>query len=286
MEEQEYWESEPMEMAERWEYNLSLFLDCLDDSNPKVRANAITNLWEYAEREIMERFLEMAVSDPSPAVRCKAISGLGRYVYEGEIMDFEVPDPYIDDWMTQEDYKRVYDFLVAIGADSQRSFDEKRFAVEALSFVHNDTVYDLIAGLYAMPEKQAKISALFAMGRNGAERWLDILGNEIWSRDIEIQVEAIDAAGEMNAEPLSKDLCRLTYSHDKKVVMSAIWALGQTGTSCVFERLDELTLDADPDVSELADAALEEWMLFNHFAAESEEEEEDWGLMGDDDLLF
>jgi HEAT repeat protein len=225
----------------------------------------------------MERLIDLAQHDPEPGVRCKAISGLGRYVYEGDITDFEWQDPYIDDWLSKADFERVCDLLKRIYHDAQHPLDERRYAVEALSFLAGDEIERMIGELYACPDKPARVSALFAMGRNGSERWLDILGQEIDNPDKDVQIEAIDAAGEMNAEPLGKDLWRLTYAEDKDVMLSAIWALGQTGWEGAFERLDELTFDRDPEIREVADAAMEEWMLFNHLDAEFDEEEgESW----------
>jgi HEAT repeat protein len=261
----------------------ALLMARLDDPDPQARIAAIQDLWDCPDVPVMERLLDLAQHDPESAVRCKAISGLGIYVYEGNIADFEWDDPYAQDWLEEADFERVCDFLFGIYGDDQRSLDERRHAVEALSFLNDDRVKTLIEELYVRPEKEAKISALFAMGRNGFEWWLDILVQEIYNPDKDIQIEAIDAAGEMNAEPLGKDLLRLTYADDKDVMLSAVWALGQTGWEGAFERLDELTFDLDPQVRELADAAMEEWMLFNHLAAEFDQDEDDEDEIWDDE---
>ncbi len=274
-----------LEWAAAYQTTLADLLARLDDERPQVRADAVSSLWDYVEPEAMERLLDLAQHDPAPAVRCKAISGLGRYMWEAAIIDFDWDDPYRDDWYTAKDYERLYNFLYNVYANEQNTLDERRYAVEALSFLYDEPVPTLIRELYARPEKEAKISALFSMGRHGTTRWLDILEREIWSRDKEIRIEALEAAAEMHADALGKDLWRMTYDHDKKVMMAATWALGQTGWEEGFDRLDELTMHHDPKISELADAALEEWLLFNQINSEEELEldelddnESDWML--------
>ncbi len=62
-------------------------------------------------------------------------------------------------------------------------------------------------------------------------------------------------------DELGKDLWRLTYAEDLEVKLEAIEALGYSGWEEAFDRLDELTLDSNPDVAEAAEDALDEWFL-------------------------
>ena len=129
----------------------ALWMTRLDDPDPQVRIAAIEDLWDCPDVPVMERLLDLAQHDPQLAVRCKAISGLGIYVYEGNIADFEWDDPYAQDWLEEADFERVCDFLFGICDDDQRSLDERRYAVEALSFLNDDRVKTLIEELYARP---------------------------------------------------------------------------------------------------------------------------------------
>jgi HEAT repeat protein len=139
----------------------------------------------------------------------------------------------------------------------------------------DDSAEDMIAELYARPEKEAKLSALRAMGRNGLARWEEVLRQEVYSADLDVQIEAIEAAGEMSAEALGKDLLRLTYADDRDVMLSALWALGQSGWEGAFDRLDELTLESDPEIRQVADNALDEWLFFSGLNSEIDEDEDD-----------
>jgi len=262
---------------------LALLLEDLEDPNPRVRALAVKEMLDYRDSVVIERLIHLAQHDPDLEVRCTAISGMGIFGYLGGICAYD-PETEHDIVETSEglsnaDLQRVYRFLLSLCRDDSRPLDERRVAVEALSFFANDTVENLIAELYAMPSKEARCSALVAMGRNGSRRWVDILRRELYGPDRDIRLHAIAAAGEVGPEALGKDLWRLTYSDDREVMLAAVWALGQTGWEGAFERLDELTLDDDPEVCQVADEAMDEWLFFNGLGAAYDD-----GLVDEDDL--
>jgi HEAT repeat protein len=247
----------------------------LEHSDPDIRIDAIETLSECREDLAITCLIQHAETDATPDVRCAALLALGQFIYLGAISDYGMGDPQAFEEIPQEDYDRTRDFLLSVYRDKERSLDERRCAVEALSFGGGDDILDAIAELYARPEKAAKISALRAMGRSGSARWLDIVGRDLYSNDPDVQLEAIEAAGEMSADSMGKDLLRLTYSDDQDVMLSALWSLGQTGWEGAFDRLDEFTLHPDPEVREIADEAMDEWLFFNGLASDSIPEEED-----------
>ena len=111
------------------------------------------------------------------------------------------------------------------------------------------------------------------MGNDGSARWLEIISRELYNSDKDLQIDAIEAAGEMSAESLGRDLLRLTYADDRDVMSSALWALGQSGWSGAFDRLDEFSLDPDPEIREIADDAMDEWLFFSGLGVESDEQD-------------
>jgi HEAT repeat protein len=238
---------------------------------------AIREATDYTDEVVVDRVLALADGDPDIEVRRTAISSLGNFVYLGAttVYELEMDAIYAEDLLAEADYRRVYDFLLSLYRDEGRTLDERRYAVESLSYASDETVEGLIAELYARPEKEAKVSALFAMGCSGSVRWEETLRDEFYNSDSDLQIEAIHAAGEMGADDLGKDLWRLTYDEDRDVVMAAVWALGQTGWDGAFDRLDELTLDEDPQVRECADEAMEEWLFYNGLAQDQALDEPD-----------
>jgi HEAT repeat protein len=250
-------------------------MNWLADPDPRVRIQAIEEISGIREEWAITRMIDLTQHDPDLEVRCAALSSMGYYVYLGACSVYDEDPPELFQEIPQQDFERVCNFLLSVYRDPDRTLDEKRCAVEAQSYVMDDTAEDVIAELYARPEKEAKLSALRAMGRNGLARWQEILRREMYSTDLDVQIEAIEAAGEMSAEALGKDLLRLTYADDRDVLLSALWALGQTGWEGAFDRLDELTLDPDPEVREVADEALDEWLFFSGLNAETGEDEDD-----------
>jgi len=246
---------------------LALLLENLRDPNPRVRMLSIREIADCADDRALAPLLELAEQDSALEVRCAAILALGDFVYISGATYLEEGDE-LDAWCQEEaldpaDLERTRGFLLSVYYDQTRTLDERRRAVESLGHMANKVVEDVIAELYARPEKEAKISALKAMGWNGARRWEKTLQHALLHPDREILIEAIHAAGESGMEGLGRELWSLTYAEEKDIVLAAIWALGQTGWEGAFERLDELTLDSDPQIRECADEAMEEWLFFN-----------------------
>jgi HEAT repeat protein len=256
-----------------------VFVEHLDYEDPRVRIAAIRGLWYLPDSGLIDRLIEMIDQDPSAEVRAAAVSGLGIYVYEGQMAAFE--DDLDDSEMLDEgavsvsDLERLRSFLLDVYADETRTLDERRFAVESLSFLNDPEIGDLIQQTYHRPEKDMKVSALFAMGRSGLARWFDILSRELYNADRDLQREAIRAVGEIGMDELGQDIWRLTYADDKEVMLDAIEALGQTGWEEGFERLDELTSSPDPEIAEVAEEALEEWYLMSEIARQVDDWDED-----------
>jgi len=267
---------------------LPVLEDFLDDDEAEVRKLALTGLWDYPEPEMIEVLFDKAKNDPNEEVRCRAITTLGRYIYEGEMADYDfdwgsLKEIMREDELPQEDFLRVKEFLLGFYRDPEKTLNERRFAVEALGFLADPEVFEIIEETYAHPDKKMKMSAIFAMGRSGNVRWADTILDELHSPVKELQIEAIRAAGEAGLEGAGKDLRRLTYSNDRDVKLESIWALGQTGWEEAFERLDELTyLGEDAEIREAAELALEDWFLYSG-SLDDYYEEGDWDEFDEDE---
>jgi HEAT repeat protein len=264
-----------LEVYEPWVDQAPVFVQYLDDEDPQVRATALRGIWYVSDPGLIDRLFEMAEQDPSEMVRAQAVSALGIYIHLGVMAEYRadlgpMTELLREDELPEVDFDRVKVFLLAVCADENRSLDERRYAVEALAFLGAE-VADLIREAYNRPEKEMKISALFAMGRSGMVNWNDIVARELYNADSDIQMEAIRAAGEIGLAELGQELWRLTYAEDKDIMLEAIEALGKSGWEEAFERLDELTLDPDPEVSQVAEDALDEWMLMSQILNEDDE---------------
>ncbi len=267
---------------------LPVLKDFLYDEEAEVRKLAITGLWDYPKPEMIEMLFDKAENDPDEGVRCKAIVTLGRYIYQGTMADYDfdwepMEERMREDELPEEDFLRVKEFLLGIYGNQDKTLDERRYAVEALSFLTDPEILDIIEEAYNHPDTKMKMSAIFAMGRNGALNWEPIILDELHNPVKELQLEAISAAGEASFEGAGEDLLQLTYSDDRDVRLEAIWALGQTGWEGAFERLDELTYSGeDAEIRETADLTLEDWYLYSG-ALDEDYEEGDWEKFDDEE---
>jgi HEAT repeat protein len=268
---------------------LPVLKDFLDDEEAEVRQLAISGLWDYPQPELIEVLFDKANNDPDEGVRCKAIITLGRYVYEGVMAEYdfdwgEIEEIMREEELPEEDFLRVKEFLLAVYRDQDNTIDEQRYAVEALSFSSEPEIIEIIEDAYAHPNNRMKMSAIFAMGRNGHSNWEDTILNELYSPVRELQLEAIKAAGEAGFDRAGKPLWRLTFSDDQDVKLEAIWSLGQTGWEGAFERLDDLAFfSEDEEIRDTAQAALEEWYLYSGQLEDVYDEEEDWEEFDEDE---
>jgi hypothetical protein len=250
--------------------NRSTFQDFLSDPDPQVRILAIQGLWDYPAPDLIDPLIDLAQHDPDQQVRNRAITALGRYVYEGEMADYgfdwgEMEAIIREDELPEESYRRVVAFLVALARDSSAPLDERRFSIEALGFSSEPDIIDLVDKAYHEPQVKMKISALFAMGRSGLARWDRYILAELDSSTPQIQLEAVRAAGEMFLEEATPTLLTLAESAtDQSLRHEAIWALGHMTSLKVWQFLDDLSNDPTEDekTREIAEAALDEFEMF------------------------
>lgn len=243
----------------------------LDDEDPDVRATAVDCLWEYPDPVYIDVLIELAEDDPSQEVREHALSGLGIYIYEGELADYDFDWGDYDELMRegelpQEEFERVRDYLLRVIKDESRPLDLRRRAIEAISPSQEPEILDIIEQAYRHPDNRMKVSAVFAMGRNGNVRWDECILEAMRSPVPEIEYEAVRAAGESGVDRANRQLMRIAEgAEDKDLRIAAIRSLGQIGHEMAFPLLDDLQFDPDKDIREVAEEALDEWMMTVHF---------------------
>jgi len=235
----------------------------LQDKDKDIKLNAINAVWEIPGLKILKVLKKLSEKDPDNEIRIQAIISLGRYMYELDnlITDDQIFSEYEEDDLPKENLVATKDFLIRLYNNPERSVHEKRYALEALGFLGIDKIDDLITEAYNSNDALIKLSAINAMGKSGNTKWTDIILKELHSENKENQYEAIRAAGELYLEEAGRDLLQLTYATDINIIKEAVWALGKTGYSEAFERLDELTMSAEDELQEIAEAALDEWYI-------------------------
>jgi HEAT repeat protein len=250
--------------------NRSTFQEYLTDPDPEVRILAIRGLWDYPEPDLIDPLIDLAQRDPDQQVRNRAITALGRYVYEGEMADYdfdwgEMEAVMREDDLPEESYRRVVAFLVDNARDSSAPLDARRFSIESLGFSSEPEIVDLVDEAYHEPQIEMKVSALFAMGRSGLARWDQYILAELSSSTPQVQLEAVRAAGELFLEEAAPLLLTLAQTAtDPSLRHEAIWALGHMTSPEAWQFLDDLAHDPTQDekTRQLAEAALDEYEIF------------------------
>lgn len=224
----------------------------LTDPEPPVRAIAIRLLWDSEDLDLVPFLLKTLASDPSAEVRAEAASGLGSFVYKGELE--EIPAPLLH---------QIEDALLGVMAGSDETIVRRR-ALESLGFSSRPEVPALIRTAYNAKDPDWVVSSLYAMGRSYDQAWESSVRRELRSPNASIQVEAIEAAGELTLESTRRILLDLLEEEgsDTEVRAAAIWSLSQIGGEEVRETLEKMLEESEDDEeAELLENALDNLSL-------------------------
>lgn len=238
------------QMVDLAESNLALhfgrvFHVALTDPDPEVRARAIAGLWEDESAGFLNQLLQLAELEQDPVVREVIAVALGRFVYQ-------VVTGSLDE-DTGRRIRRVLLLLLRPG----EPVAVRRRALESLAYFPDDARIDqLIAESYSSPIHDLRVSSVLAMGRHLNRRWLSDVLAELESDDPEFRYEAARACGEFGDSNAINPLLTLIDDEDREVQAAAISALGQIGGQRSANILRRLAESDDPVVSEAADEAL------------------------------
>ncbi|MBI3968447.1 MAG: HEAT repeat domain-containing protein [Chloroflexi bacterium] len=227
----------------------AVFKRLLADTDVEVRRSAIEGLWENRDRTLADRLLELLRSDPDESIRAASASSLGRFASLIEMRQLD-----------EATSGRVRSGLLDVARNSSDSLEVRRRAVESLGFISGDAeILGLLAAAYADPVVRMRASALFAMGRNCDERWLDILLSALNSEENELRFEAARACGELEDERAVPYLVPLlTEDEDLEVKLAVVEALGHIGGDRAERALRRAARDPNDQISAAANDSLED----------------------------
>jgi HEAT repeat protein len=245
-----------------------LYLHLMDDESPSVRKKAMSAFWELAEPCHADMLMRRAENDPDDAVRGKAVSVLGIYIYEA-VVNLNLGESL---------YREVRKFLLDLASDPEEALVVRRNAIEALSFESDEDVHDLIEWAYQHEDREMRMSAVFAMGRSQSSRWFDAILTELDSTEPELRADAVNAAGEACLTEATPKLRMLARDPERSVRLAAIWALAHTGGPGALETIEMCLHTEDEEVRRVARNALDEY----HQGAEMDREDD---LSDYDDFL-
>jgi HEAT repeat protein len=205
------------------------------DEDSQVRLLAVQILWEFEERELVPIYLQLLKSDPAAEVRAASATGLGRFVYFGEI-----------DRLPGEVLEEIEDCLLNAFHHDQAILVQSR-ALESVGYSNRSEVPKIIENAFASGDRILMTSALIAMGRSMDSRWESTILSMLNNTLPDLRAESARAAGEIEIEKAVPTLIELTTDSEENVRSAAIWSLSQIGGERARYSLQKLFQEADND---------------------------------------
>jgi len=225
----------------------SIFRNCLKDQDAGVRSKAIEGLWESEDASLISPFINLLEQDSSEDVQAAASTALGKFAMLAELNKLRPGHT-----------SKVCRTLLGVISDKNRTVEVRRRALEAAAPLSLPQVEKAIREAYQSHNRQLKISAIYAMGRNYNRAWLSILLRELSSADVEIRYEAVGACGELGEEAASPYLIELIGDPDVDVQVAALQALSKIGGGGAKECLRQCLNNPSEVIRQVAEQALYE----------------------------
>ncbi len=234
--------------ADDFEVNFGeLFRLALEDESADVRRMAVEGLWEDEDVRLVPQLAARLLEDPSAAVRSAAAESLGRFVLLGELGKIR-----------DRPYSQAFQALLA-AYDVADSVEVQRRILESLSYASDEVVPGLIEAAYRHADERMRVSAVFAMGRNGDDRWGPDVMRELVSPNPEMRYEAARACGEIEFKDAVESLIELVEDVDVQVQRASLWALSQIGGDEARQALLACSHSNDTLIYDVAREALREF---------------------------
>ena len=237
-----------VEMAEEnvdMDFN-SIFMMCLDSTDPAIRETSIRGLWEFEDRRLIGPLLEILSMDVVCDVRSAAAVALGKFVVLAE-----------EEKIPPQEGNRMKEALIGVLKNKEESTAVRRRALEAAAPFNTHVIQTFIRQNYESDDLQMHSSTLYAMGKTGDVKWLRYLLKELNSPSPALRFEAANACGDLGEEPAVSHLVPLLEDDDLQVQLAAIHALGQIGGVMATRALNRCARSEDAPLREAAREAME-----------------------------
>lgn len=213
----------------------ALCIFALDDSEAEVRTAALRYLWESEDEKLIPKLIDLLETDADEQARAAAASTLGKFIYLGEL-----------DEISPAVLNLVEDKLLAAASGSHSALVRRR-AIESLGYSSRKEVQSLILSAYNHTDPDWQCTALFAMGRSASEEFIPAVVDQLDNPNLDIQYEAVRAAGELSASDAREPLLEMLEEDalDEDLRMAIIWSLSQIGGEDVRQKLEDLLSEAE-----------------------------------------
>ncbi len=223
------------------------------DEDPEICKAAINLLWECEDPKLALILVAFTGKEHDPRVRETAAAALGKFIELGEL-----------EKISAALLRKVEETLLCL-MNSPESNPIRRHALESLGYSGRKEVPALIRAAFRSSDPLWVASSLFAMGRSADTAWEKHILQSISHPDLDVQIEAVRAAGSLELRHARKPLLNLLQDYedmDEELRRVTIWSLSQVGGKGVGAALNALLENSeDDDEAGFIDEAIENLSL-------------------------
>ena len=224
----------------------ALFRAAITFPNEKVRLGCVRALSSGGSLNIANSLMGVLEQDESAELRAAAAEALSAFSDTSQSRN-----------ISRTTMARIADALRnAIHVD-QPSVQGK--ALRALAAMQDEDTPDLIDSMFdnAIEDSALMSDVLLAMGESSDRSWLPIIEDAFYSNDPNVRISAVLAFGSIAGDDEIHSLSEPFDDHILEVQMATIKALEQIGTMQAREMLSLAVSSSEPEVQQLAQAALD-----------------------------
>lgn len=210
----------------------------LADRDAPVRQAALEGLWDSTHVRHVAPILRLLETDEDNEVRARGARTLGNYTFQS-----------LCGLMPEHVAGTILPALLRVLESPDTAAVVRRSALESASYAEDKRIDAFIWDAYDHGDYQMQVSALNAMGINGALRWLPTVLDELESPYEEMRLAAIRAAGHIGDVQAITQLVRLIEEEEYEIQAAAVEALAAIGGE-VAERV-LLDMLEDPQMESL-----------------------------------
>lgn len=225
----------------------SFCISTLNDSMEEIRRISLRTLWDSEDIQIIPKLINILKNDKSPGPRGEAAVVLSQFIFMGELGK-----------VSKELYKEMEDALFSHLEDEDEEDFVRQRCLESLGYSSRNEIQEIIESKYFQNDDDWLASSLLAMGRNGDQRWNDLVLDKLEHSNSLVQIEAIKASGELAIPDADLSLFNLTQDSDKDIRLATAWALSEIGGKEARIAIENMLAFSDDDEeTELVEQALE-----------------------------
>ena len=217
----------------------------LSDPEPIVRKAALDGLWEVQDRTFIQPLIEILINDTDSDVKSSAAIALSSFAQMSQ-----------NGKLINRDSAKIFDALIQTIENDKETDKVLSRTLEALGYFSDQRVDHTINQFHHDKNPLLRRSAIFAMGRNANQKWLDMILDDFSDKNPAIRFEALNAVGFLGDESTVPYVIPFTKDPDIQIKLAALTSLGHIGGELAKREILTWIEDHDENIRDVAQNAL------------------------------